>query len=242
MGDWREKLRTRALSEGFGLSVQAQIIKVGERLEREIAFEKFQKNVTDQLKGSSKGKVDSNQLGDFPIGKTSSEGPLQTKTLWWLYEVCLPIRIDREIHRMAGEIVKGRAWNRKVKRLEKLLSALRQYPEYELEPTLRKCLGDTNHPRVNRTVRVLVRQLEVLLRTCRDWKEEAGAGTLHPVYKRHLASLERRLAQRHGGIFSTKLQRLEVLQFALQAIGVQEADAENIRRMLSPDRFKPRRA
>jgi hypothetical protein len=240
--DWQEKLRVGMLSDGFGLSPLAESVKLQERLQREVDFEQFQKKVNYQLVAHlSASKLPNNQLEDSPSTKPSSEGPLSRNVLRWLYEMCLPIRVDREIYATAREIVKGRAWNKQISRHEQLLTLLRQFPQYDLEPTLRKALGNTEPLRLNRAVRVLSRQLEEQRKTCRAWKEEADAGTLRPAYKRLLASLERRLAQRHKDVLVTKQLRVEVIAFALDAIGLDIADAENILRNLRPSRLKPRK-
>jgi hypothetical protein len=218
----RRKWQVDLLARGFRLGPFAYSEEIEKRLEQEVPLSQFATKMKDQLD---------------PVGIE-----LPIRALEWLYMIGLQARTERELVEFAKTIVHKKEWKTKTKKLERLVDLLREFPEFDLETILRDALGSKKRPKLRPIFGRLERELRELLRICTSWRDYANWGSLGPEYKSRLTFIDRQLRNGHSDILRNKQDRVQAIATTLRAIGLKEdAEEDNISRMLSRSRRKKRR-
>jgi len=187
--------------------------RIEKRLRREIHLANFSFAMKEQL--------------------TNFEQPLPEVLVTWLYEACILARSEKATVEVARRIFDTKAWKQDEKGRTKLRKLLKAFAAYDADSKLRKALGIRKDLRMSRRATNLAHDLSEFGKQCRWWKAYADWTAWQKDYREFVCMLDAHLRKRHADLLKRKVRRVEVIQFAIDTIGLKLTSEENISRMLS---------
>lgn len=161
------------------------------------------------------------------------EQPLPESTITWLYEICLRALAEKATVEVARKVFREQRSNQNEIRRNELLKLLQQFGEFDLDSRLRRILGIKKKSRIGKRAAALVRDLREFREQSRLWKPFTTWTTWQQGYRECVLSMDKHLARKASRFLQTKAQRVEVIEFALNRIGLKTTTAAGIDRMLS---------